>query len=151
MRWYDEDSRGLDGAALLASFGMREAYPMAQGPTSPPTVARSVGTAEAEIRFASLLDRVAEQGEEVQVERDGEPAAVLISVDSYEELQRLRRRDRRQRELDLEQLRRLSERIGDRNSDLTEEQIEELADRFSRDMIDDLVAEGKLRFERDVR
>lgn len=38
-------------------------------------------------------------------------------------------------------------RVSARNRDLTEEQAEALADRFVRDMIDDMAAEGKIRFE----
>lgn len=47
----------------------------------------------------------------------------------------------------LEQLRLIEERIGDRNSDFTDEQIEALADRFSREFVEDLVAGGKVAFE----
>ena len=68
---------------------------------------------------------------------------------AYEETQLLRERAR-QAEL-LERLRALEERIGDRNADLSDEQVMELANRFSREMIDDLAAEGKLVFERDLR
>jgi hypothetical protein len=40
-------------------------------------------------------------------------------------------------------LRQLDERIGDRNNDLADAQIDELADRFSREFVEDLVADGK--------
>lgn len=49
----------------------------------------------------------------------------------------------------LDMLRRIQGSHDGRNDDLTDEEVEELANRFAVEFIDDLVAEGKLRFERD--
>ena len=51
----------------------------------------------------------------------------------------------------LNTLRRIQANYDGRNDDLTEEQVEELANRFAHEFIDDLVAEGKISFERDGR
>ena len=53
----------------------------------------------------------------------------------------------------IERLRQLEEEIAERNrdSDLTEEQIEAISEKFSREIIDDLVARGEISFERDGR
>jgi len=96
-----------------------------------------------------LIDQINEQGDEVIIEDSEKRNVVVISMAAYEETQMLRERAR-QAEL-LERLRALEERIGDRNADLSDEQVMELANRFSREMIDDLAAEGKLVFERDLR
>ncbi|MDQ3514873.1 MAG: hypothetical protein M3462_14680 [Chloroflexota bacterium] len=95
-----------------------------------------------------MIDQINEQGDEVIIEDSEKRNVVVISMAAYEETQMLRERAR-QAEL-LERLRALEERIGDRNADLSEEQVMELANRFSREMIDDLAAEGKLVFERDL-
>lgn len=51
----------------------------------------------------------------------------------------------------IERLRQLAEEIAERNrdSDLTEDQIEAIAEEISREIIDDLVERGEISFERD--
>jgi hypothetical protein len=56
--------------------------------------------------------------------------------------------DEKRREETLERFHELGRRIGDKNSDLSEEQIEELADRHSREFILGLAKAGRIRFER---
>ena len=79
------------------------------------------------------------------VESHGKPKVAVISYDRFEKLQELEEQARRA--WAMEQLRQLEERIDNRNSDLTDEQIEELADRFSREFVDDLFTEGKVVFK----
>ncbi|MBA2755303.1 MAG: hypothetical protein H0U40_12725 [Chloroflexia bacterium] len=110
---------------------------------------RTLSIDDPTLRWDSLIDQINEQGDEVIIEDSEKRNVVVISMAAYEETQMLRERAR-QAEL-LERLRALEERIGDRNADLSEEQVMELANRFSREMIDDLAAEGKLVFERDLR
>lgn len=108
-------------------------------------MARAVSATEAKNRFGAVLDWVANDGEDVVVERQGRPLAVIVSIVEYEELQDLRERRRRQEAL--ETLRRLRDQVVERNRDLTPEQVEEIADQFSRDVIQGLVEKGKVRFE----
>ena len=56
------------------------------------------------------------------------------------------RKQKQQRQA-LETLQEVRDRVSKRNTDLTAEQIEEIADRFSRDVIQGLVDKGKGRFE----
>ncbi|MDQ3168022.1 MAG: hypothetical protein M3P94_05175, partial [Chloroflexota bacterium] len=72
-----------------------------------------------------MIDQINEQGDEVIIEDSEKRNVVVISMAAYEETQMLRERAR-QAEL-LERLRALEERIGDRNADLSEEQVMELA------------------------
>ena len=47
---------------------------------------RTLNATEARIRFGQLLRRVAEDGDTVIVERNGQPSAVVLSYDDYEKL-----------------------------------------------------------------
>jgi hypothetical protein len=77
----------------------------------------------------------------------GEAKTVMISVEEYQEFQALRALQ--SREGIRKRLEAFERRQAGRNKDLTDEQIEELADRASRDVFDELVAEGKLIFDQD--
>ena len=86
---------------------------------------------------------------EIIIERHGKPKAVIMSFESFEEVKDLREKQRRAEAV--RDLRALQEEISSHNRDLTEEQIDEIANRFSHDIIDDMVADGKITFERDLR
>lgn len=134
---------------------------------------------EVKNRFDSALKYVREENDEVIVENDGEPRAVIMSMSAFEEVGAIRERQRREdglkrlyairderarngtlskpAEIDperraeaFERLEALREEVSGRNRDLTEEQIEEIANRMSREMIDHMAATGKLVFERDL-
>lgn len=47
---------------------------------------RTVSATEARIRFGELMQRVADSGETVIVERDGVPRIAILSIDSYKHL-----------------------------------------------------------------
>jgi prevent-host-death family protein len=112
-------------------------------------MARAVSTTEAKNKLTELIAWVREQQDEVIVERHGEPRAVIMSFDAYERLAALKEQQRRRDALD--RLRKLQSEVSNRNQDLTEAQALELADRFVREVIDEMAAEGKITFERDQR
>lgn len=91
--------------------------------------------------------RSANSGNRVVVESGEEPPVAVVSIHDLKRLEQLDERERR--EESLRRLRELAERIGTRNQDLTQQEIEELADRAAREALDDLAKEGKLVFERD--
>lgn len=97
-------------------------------------------------RLGEVLS-LASEGQDVILERDGRPKAVVISAEAYEDVLRLR--DEERRRLAGEQLFRLREQVRARNRDLSEAQAEEIADRAVRDAIDSLAERGALVFERD--
>ncbi len=72
-----------------------------------------------------------------------------MSFESFEEVKEMREKERRAEAV--RDLCALQEEVSSRNCDLTEEHIEEIANRFSHDIIDDMVADGKIIFERDLR
>ena len=108
---------------------------------------KAVSATEAKNRLGSLLAYVAEQGDDVVVESQGKPKAVLISFAAYQEVLALREQKRRADALD--ELRRLQKEVSARNQDLTEEEAEAIAEELSQAAIARLVARGELAFERD--
>lgn len=110
---------------------------------------KTISANEAKNRLGTWLGYVSEQNDEVIVESYGKPKAVIMSIAEFEQVQELR--DQKRRADALQQLRALRAEVSARNRDLTEEQIEELANRMSRGMIDHMAAKGKLVFERDLR
>lgn len=109
---------------------------------------KTMSSNEAKQLWGSMMDAASGPDDAVIVESHGKPKVAVISYDRFERLQELEEQARRARTL--EQLRLIEEEGGDRNRDLTDEQIEELADRFSREFVTDLVAEGKVVFEHDA-
>lgn len=76
-------------------------------------------------RWGSVMGAVNDPDDAVIVQSHGKPKVAVISYDRFEKLQELE--DKARRAWALEQLRQLEQRIGARNSDLSAEQIEELA------------------------
>ena len=44
---------------------------------------RTISATEARVKFGELMQRVADSGETVIVERDGVPRVAILSIDSY--------------------------------------------------------------------
>jgi prevent-host-death family protein len=110
---------------------------------------KAVSANEAKNRFGSLLGYVDKQDDEVIVESHGKPKAVIMSFSAYTEVLALR--EQKHRADALAQLRALRAEVRSRNQDLTEDQAAELADRFSRDLVNDLADVDVVSFERDHR
>lgn len=110
---------------------------------------KAVSANEAKNRLGSLLGYVSEQDDEVIVESHGKPKAVIMSIAAYEEVQALREQKRRTDALN--ELRALRGEVRARNQDLSEQDATALADRVSREFVDDLASKGKITFERDRR
>lgn len=106
---------------------------------------RTVSASEAKNRLGSIMDYVIKNKDEVIVESRGEPTVVIISVEEYEQTKALKERARR--EAALESLRSLRKKVMSRNQDLTPQEGEALANRFSREIVEDLAREGKIQFE----
>ena len=105
----------------------------------------NVSTSEAKAKLSSFLQQVVGNREEVIIENRGTPQAVLISYDVYEQYCQWRDQDRRQRAL--AELQALADSIQSRNQDLTETETEEMADRLSRDVVDEMMSEGQIQYE----
>ena len=105
---------------------------------------RTASSTETKNRLGSLIGWVAETRDDVIVENHGEPAAVLMSFAEYEELLALREKARRASIQ--ERLRALRRESLARNQDLTPEEGDALAERFAREVIEDLAKDGKIQF-----
>jgi len=91
---------------------------------------------DAKQHWGSVMSLANSPDDAVIVESHGKPKVAVISYDRFEKLQELEQQARRA--WALEQLRELEQRIGDRNRDLTDEQIEELAVRAGREINQEL-------------
>jgi prevent-host-death family protein len=109
---------------------------------------RTVSSNEAKQRWGKMMNAV-NDGERVVVASHGRPRVAVVSVEDLERLEALDEQERR--EAFIRRLEALQWRQAERNKDLTDEEIEELATRATRAAIDELAAEGKLVFERDHR
>jgi len=97
---------------------------------------KTMSSNDAKQRWGSVMSLASSPDDAVIVESHGKPKVAVISYDRFEKLQELEQQARRA--WALEQLRELEERIGDRNRDLTDEQIEELAVRAGREINQEL-------------
>jgi PHD/YefM family antitoxin component YafN of YafNO toxin-antitoxin module len=107
---------------------------------------RTVPPIESREQWDALVETIETEGDAI-VESTGGQKVAVISYDEFLAYQEQRKA--RLREEAYARLREMEERQSQRNADLSEQEIEELAERFSREVIDDLAAEGKLVFERD--
>ncbi len=96
-------------------------------------------------QLSQFLRVIKAGGEEVVIQNRGETEGVLISYEDYAVLQAARLRDRRQAAVD--NLRRLAEENAIYNADLSEAEVEALADEVTRTAIDNLVKKGAIRFQ----
>jgi prevent-host-death family protein len=109
---------------------------------------KTLSSNEAKQRWGAVMDTVSRGENEIIVESHGKPKVAVISYEEFETFQELRKKQRREEAL--RELQSIGKLIGDRNKDLTEEQVAELADRFSHEFILDLAREGKIHFEQDL-
>ena len=102
-----------------------------------------ISATDAKQRFGYVLKQV-EKGDVVVVSR-GRPKAVILSYEEYQKLQELREKYRRQEAL--ERLEKLAERVQSRNESMNSEEAESVSDRFTREVVKEMVSEGKVRHE----
>jgi prevent-host-death family protein len=97
--------------------------------------------------IASLVKRG--EYKEVIVENRGEPVVAIVGVEELRAMRELQE-ERRQEEA-LGRLKRLRSRIQARiKGKMTDEESNEVASRFSRELIEDLEREGKIKFEKST-
>lgn len=104
-----------------------------------------VSISEAKARLSRFVEQTAEENEQIVIESHGHPKAVLISYSDYEQFTAWQEAQRRQQALDeLHQLRR---QIRARNRDLSPEEGAVLADQYAREVVEEMIAEGKIRYD----
>ncbi len=110
---------------------------------------KTISANEAKNRLGSVLGYVSDNDDEVIVESYGKPKAVVMSISAYEEVQAMR--EQRRRAQAFNELRALRAEVQAQNRGLTQKEADEIANRFSREMFDDMAARGDIVFERDLR
>jgi hypothetical protein len=108
---------------------------------------RTIAPTDPDLPVEAVL-AAADDDDTVFVDDSGEPRAVVISIERLQRLRDAEAEDRRRAALAW--LDEYQASYDGRNDDLSDEQIEELADRFSREFVDELVAEGKIAFEDEL-
>jgi prevent-host-death family protein len=108
-------------------------------------VPKTISSTELQAKFGTSVEWVLSNKAELVVESRGVPTIVIVPYVQYEQTKQLQAELRRRQAL--AKLERLREKVSARFRDLTEEQRAELANRFSREFVQDLVAEGKVRFQ----
>jgi len=109
---------------------------------------RTLSSNEVKQRWGAVMGSVSRGEGEVIVESHGKPKVAVVSYEEFEALRAMR--EKRDRDEILRQFRELSDRLAGKNDDLTPEQVDELANRFSHEFFEELVQEGKIRYEPDV-
>ena len=106
---------------------------------------RTVSASEAKTRFGTIADWAAEAQDDVIVESHGQPKVVIISFEEYQRVVVLREEARRRQAL--ERLRSLRDRVRARNQDLDEEGAVAWADDLTREVVREMIDEGKIRYQ----
>lgn len=105
-----------------------------------------VSISEAKARLSRFVDRAAEENQQIIIESHGNPKAVLIPYRDYEQFAAWQEAQRRQQAL--AQLQQLTQQVRARNQDLSPEAGDALADRYTRDVMEAMIAEGKVNYDR---
>jgi prevent-host-death family protein len=105
---------------------------------------RVISATEVKTQLGAMIDWTVEHADEIVIESRGKPKAVLMSYAQFEVVEQLREAERRRQVL--AQLEDLAQRVAARNQDLTAAAAQELADRFMREAVDDLIHEGKVAY-----
>lgn len=104
-----------------------------------------VSISEAKARLSRFVEQTAEEDEQIVIESHGNPKAVLIPYRDYAQFLAWQETRRRQQALD--ELQALKRQIQARNADISTQDGEDLADLYAREVIDGMIAEGKVRYE----
>jgi len=94
---------------------------------------KTISVSEAKNQLSAVLDWAVENGDEVVIESRGEPKVAILSYAEYQEFLAFREQARRKEAL--RQLEELAERMWAQNADLSDEEVEELAEEISQETI----------------
>jgi prevent-host-death family protein len=106
---------------------------------------KRISASQAKTQFGSMVDWAVESQDDIIVESRGRPRAVIMSFEAYEKLAALRSEARRREAL--AQVERLRERVRARNADMDGATASDLGDRLAREVIGEMVAEGKVKYD----
>jgi len=110
---------------------------------------KTVSASQIKNNFGALVSEVRNgRYPEILVENRGEPIVAIVSISELEAIKEFREQEKRKKALAL--LREARTKVQARiNGTLTDKEADQLANRFSREFIEDLAKEGKVKFEPD--
>ena len=106
---------------------------------------KTVSISEARNQLSAFIKRATQDKDDVVIQNRGQPEAVIIPYADYEILQEARENERRKKAI--QALQQIAEEVGNRNSSLSEQESEKLADEITREAVDRLVQKGNVRFQ----
>lgn len=104
-----------------------------------------VSVSEAKNQLSAVMEWAVENDEQVIIESRGEPKVAILSYAEYQEFLELREQARRREAL--RKLEALAQEIWDRNADLSDDEVVELAEEVSKETLQRMAKEGKVRFQ----
>lgn len=104
-----------------------------------------VSVSEAKNQLSAVMEWAVENPDGVIIESRGRPKVAILSYAEYQEFLALREQARRKETF--RQLEELAERMWALNSDLSDEEVEELAEEITQETMERMVKEGKVRFQ----
>jgi prevent-host-death family protein len=108
---------------------------------------RTVTATEAKNRLGALMSEVRQSDEPILVELRGRPEIAIITAAQLSDFEELKRKRRGEEAFaKLEAIRAMS---GDRNNDLTEEEADTIVNQAIREVRQDLIKQGVLKFEQE--
>lgn len=107
-------------------------------------MSKTVNLTQAKAKLSELVNWATQNDDQVIIQKRGKATAAIVPIE-YVELIKAEI-EQRKRARAIKKLQRIAKQVQARNADLTSEQAEELADKFTREVIDDMVAEGKITF-----
>lgn len=106
-----------------------------------------ISATEAKINLGAMMEWAVKESDEVIIESRGKAKAVLVSYPFYQQMLEIKEVLRREKALlDLEAL---AQEVQGKNEDLSPEKADELADSFVRDVLREMIAEGKITYNTD--
>lgn len=108
-------------------------------------IMKRVSISEAREQFSTFVKMANEGKYDVVIQNRGRPEAVLIPYADYEMLKEAREIERRKKAI--QALKQIAQEVGERNQDLSVQDVEQLADEVTREAIDNLVQQGNVTFQ----
>ncbi len=105
---------------------------------------KHVSATEAKINLGAMMEWAVTEADEVIIESRGRPKAVLVSYSVYQEVQKIQEIIRREQAL--AQLEALAAVIQPRSQDLSSVEADAIADRFVREVVRDMIADGQISY-----
>lgn len=105
-------------------------------------VLKTMSSNDVKQKWGTVMSSASEPDHAVIIESHGKPRVAVIPFAEFQAFQAFK--EQRRRQSLLHQLDELEATYGNRNEDLTDAQVTELADRFSRESVAELIAEGKI-------